>query len=82
MGAKPSKPSPKDRIDNAQRRMAQEMELDLTKWNWAVLGQTKAGKSSIVNAVQGMKDNDPGKIYHLLLDDFKRCFQHIGDLGL
>ncbi|KAL0020843.1 hypothetical protein WJX79_010870 [Trebouxia sp. C0005] len=60
MGAKPSKPSPKDRIDNAQRRMAQEMELDLTKWNWAVIGQTKAGKSSIVNAVQGMKDNDPG----------------------
>ncbi|KAL0020834.1 hypothetical protein WJX79_006564 [Trebouxia sp. C0005] len=60
MGAEHSKPSPKADIDNAQRRMAQERGLDLTKWNWAVLGQTKAGKSSMINAIQGKKDSDSG----------------------
>ena len=45
-------------IQEARRRF----NLDTAcKWNFAMIGQTKAGKSSLVNAFQGMKDNDPGK---------------------
>ncbi len=63
----PKPPSPKDDIDNAQRRMMQEKGLDLNKWNWAVIGQTKAGKSSMINAVRGLKDKAPGTTCYLLL---------------
>ena len=66
----PKQPSPKEDIDNAQRRMMQEKGLDLDKWNWAVIGQTKAGKSSMINAVRGLKDNAPGTACYLLLVDF------------
>ena len=45
-------------IQEARRRF----NLDAAcKWNFAMIGQTKAGKSSLVNAFQRMKDNEPGK---------------------
>ena len=34
--------------------------LDAEKWNIAVIGQTKAGKSSLINASLGLTDNSPG----------------------
>ncbi|DBA80653.1 TPA: hypothetical protein ACH3X1_007898 [Trebouxia sp. C0004] len=45
-------------IQEARRRFNLDAER---KWNFAIIGQTKAGKSSLVNAFQGKKDNEPGK---------------------
>ena len=49
-------------IQEARRRFNLDAEH---KWNFAMIGQTKAGKSSLVNAFQGMKDNDPGSYKRL-----------------
>ena len=48
--------------DEAIRSARETFGLDAVRnWNFGIIGQVKAGKSSLVNAVQGLKDNEPGK---------------------
>ncbi|KAL0020819.1 hypothetical protein WJX79_000178 [Trebouxia sp. C0005] len=47
--------------DEAIRSARETFGLDAVRnWNFGIIGQVKAGKSSLVNAVQGLKDNEPG----------------------
>ncbi len=45
-------------IQQAQNRF----NFDVTKWNIAIVGQTKSGKSSLVNSLRGLHDTDSGRL--------------------
>ena len=50
----------------AIERARREFGLDaVNHWNFGIIGQVKAGKSSLVNAVQGLRDTDPGDAHTL-----------------
>ena len=46
-------------IQQAQNRF----NFNVTKWNMAIVGQTKSGKSSLVNSLRGLRDTDSGRLY-------------------
>ncbi|DBB03667.1 TPA: hypothetical protein ACH3X3_010994 [Trebouxia sp. C0006] len=43
-------------IQQAQNKFS----FEVTKWNIAIVGQTKSGKSSLVNSLRGLRDTDSG----------------------
>ena len=46
-------------IQQAQNKF----NFEVTKWNIAIVGQTKSGKSSLVNSLRGLRDTDSGRLY-------------------
>ena len=61
-------PAPQAALRKTGMTKAQAIKLAKVKygldavnhWNFGIIGQVKAGKSSLVNAVQGRRDTDPG----------------------
>lgn len=46
-------------IQQAQNRF----NFNVAKWNIAIVGQTKSGKSSLVNSLRGLQETDSGRLH-------------------
>ncbi len=44
------------------QQVQNRFNFNVTKWNIAIVGQTKSGKSSLVNSLRGLQDTDSGRL--------------------
>jgi len=57
------------------QQVQNRFNFNVTKWNIAIVGQTKSGKSSLVNSLRGLQDTDSGRLYTFNFDLPLKCLQ-------